>query len=78
MTGALSAVLCRTFDGKPLAVVDGLPGGCAELTPDQLRALAGTLLRIAADADARPMGRAYARLARQYGVTNNTTEPEAP
>lgn len=32
-----------THTGAPLAVVDGLPGGDAELTPDQLRQLAGAL-----------------------------------
>jgi hypothetical protein len=62
MTNALTVTLCQTFDRKPLAVVDGLPGGAAELTPGQLRALADALLRIAADAEARPMGaRSYMR-----------------
>jgi len=52
----LTATLCQTFERQPLAVVDGLPGGGAELTPVQLRALAAGLLQIAADAEARPMG----------------------
>jgi hypothetical protein len=62
MTNALTVTLCQTFDRKPLAVVDGLPGDAAELTPGQLRVLAEALLRIAADAEARPMGaRSYMR-----------------
>ncbi len=44
----------------------GCLGGFAELTPAQLRALAAGLLRIAADAEARPMGCTYARAARRY------------
>ena len=63
----LTATLSQTFERKPLAVVDGLPGGGAELTPAQLRALAASLLRIAADTEAQPMGaRKYRRLQRAY------------
>ena len=51
---ALHATLTRTYRGEPLAVVDGLPGGGAELMPAQLRALAATLLHIADDCEARP------------------------
>lgn len=68
MSRKLKATLCRTFDHKPLAVVDGLPGGDAELTPAQLRELAEGLLRIAFDAETRPMGRDYRRLARDYDL----------
>lgn len=57
MSTALSVALTATFDMKPLAVIDGLPGGFAELRPAQLRALAAALLRIAADAEARPLQR---------------------
>ena len=35
-------------------MVDGLPGGSAELRPAELRALAAALLRIADDAAGRP------------------------
>jgi hypothetical protein len=63
----LTATLCQTHDRKPLAVVDGLPAGQAELTPPQLRALAAGLLRIADDVEALPMGaRAYRRQQRTY------------
>jgi hypothetical protein len=68
MNREINASLTRTFDGKPLAVVDGLPGGSAELTPAQLRLLAATLLRIADDAEARPMGKHFMRKARNYDL----------
>lgn len=35
----------------PLAIIDGLPGGDAELTPEQLRHLAEALICIAADSE---------------------------
>jgi hypothetical protein len=68
MNRTLDANLTRTFDGRPLAVIDGLPGGGAELTPPQLRALAATLLRIADDAEARPMGKHFLRKACTYDL----------
>lgn len=52
MQRELIATLTSTFDGAPLAVVDNLPGGYAELRPAQLRALAAALLGIAADCEA--------------------------
>jgi hypothetical protein len=67
MNRELTADLCRTRDGQPLATVDGLPGGGADLTPAQLRALAGALLRIADDAQARP-ARGLARVRKVYPV----------
>ena len=72
MTNApiLQATLCQTRDGKPLAVVDGLPGDSAELTPAQLRALADGLRRIADDAAVQPMGqRTYVRKRREYKLS---------
>lgn len=68
MNRTLDASLTRTFDGKPLAIVDGLPGGGAEMTPTQLRALAAALVRIAEDAEARPMGKHFMRKASTYAV----------
>ena len=41
----------KTHTGLPLVTLDGLPGGSADLTPDQLRALAAVLVRIAFDCD---------------------------
>lgn len=52
---ALTRTRTRTRDLQPLATVDRLPGGSADLTPVQLRTLAAALLRIAADAEARPV-----------------------
>lgn len=76
MKGALAVTLCQTFDRKPLAIVDGLPGGGADLTPAQLRALADALLRIAADAEARSMGpRAYLRHQRTYTLGTPHADP---
>lgn len=67
MLTKLDVVLCRTHDEKPLAVVSGLPGECAELTPAQARTLSDRLLHIAADAENRPMhGRAYSMTRREY------------
>ncbi len=40
----LTVTHTKTFDGRPLAVVDGLPGGGAELTSARMRALAAELL----------------------------------
>lgn len=71
MNKKLIAVLCQTHDKKPLASIDGMPGAIsADLTPTQLRALAATLVRIADDAEARPMGpRTYRRCQREYVLT---------
>ena len=57
MESTIRATLTGTHRGEPLAVLDGLPGGAAELTPDQLRALARTLVKIAAACEARPKRR---------------------
>ena len=66
-TQELTVTLCQAFERKPLAVIDGLPGGGAELTPAQLRVLAASLLRIAADAESQPMSsRRYMRRRRAY------------
>jgi hypothetical protein len=53
MDKTLTVSISRTFDGKPLAVVDNLPGGFAELRPAELRALAAALQRVASDCEAR-------------------------
>lgn len=67
MNRKLIAVLCQTHDRKPLATIDGLPGGHADLRPEQLRALSELLLRIANDAEAQPMGlRTYRQKKREY------------
>jgi hypothetical protein len=67
----LHATLTHTHRGEPLATVDGLPGGGADLTPDQLRALAATLLRIADDCESRPAPgkHAFRTVSRDYILT---------
>ena len=52
MKSELTARHCLTHDRQPLAVVDGLPGGCAELRPAELRALAQALMQAADDCEA--------------------------
>lgn len=52
MQSELTARHCLAHDGRPLAVIDGLPGGCAELRPAELRSLAAALLRAADDCEA--------------------------
>jgi len=64
----LTVKLGQTSTGAPLATVDGLPGGCAEMTPSQLRALADALRRIAEDADARPKGKSLRPIAKTYAI----------
>lgn len=64
----LTVTHTTTFDGRPLAVVDGLPGDFAELTPAQLRALAGVLNVAAADCDSLPIHRKRRRAVRSYSL----------
>lgn len=66
MQNTLTATLCRTRTGAPLATLDGLPGGSAELTPAELRTLAAALERIATDAEAMGTGRHYMARRRDY------------
>lgn len=74
----LIATLTVTFDGAPLAVVDNLPGGYAELRPAQLRALAAALQVIAADCEAHhKRGKRAAPARKAYPLTNADQEPAA-
>lgn len=68
MNKALTVTHTRTHLGGPLAVLDGLPGGHAELVPAELRALAAALLRIAADSESRPRGRSHTRGVQSYAL----------
>jgi hypothetical protein len=47
--------MTRTYDGKPLAVVSGLPGDGAELRPQQMRALAQALASAADETERRKL-----------------------
>jgi len=62
----ITAVLCQSQDRRPLVDIAGLP--CADLTPEQLRALADTLRRIADDCEAQPMGKKHYRAQRREYV----------
>lgn len=55
MDKTLKVTLTETRHKEPLATVRNLPGGDADLTPAQLRALAAALLAAAADCEARPI-----------------------
>ena len=57
MSARMDVALTATRDMHPLAVVDGLRGGGADLRPTDLRALAAALLRTAEDAEGRPLVR---------------------
>ena len=58
---ALSVRYTRTESGQPLALVTGLPGDYAEMTPVCLRELAVALMDIAQQAEAQtaPKGRTH-------------------
>jgi hypothetical protein len=58
MNSHLSVKHGSTFDGRPLATIDGLPGGDAELTPPQLRTLAAAMNAVASDCEALFQGEA--------------------
>lgn len=67
MNQKLIVILSQDRFRKPGTTVDGLPGGGADLSPSQLRALAKTLNKIADDAEAEPMGkRSYRQKTREY------------
>ncbi|GLS13624.1 hypothetical protein [Hydrogenophaga electricum] len=52
---AIKVTYTRTWDHKPLAVLDGGPFVDAERTPAQLREMAAMLLKVADAAEARPL-----------------------
>lgn len=73
MNNDLRVSLTTTYTGVPLAVIDGLPGGSAELTPALCRALAATLQRIANDAESRKLlhrGKPLPATRREYLITD--------
>jgi hypothetical protein len=57
MDARLHVVLTQSFDHKPLATVRNLPGGDADLTPAQMRALSAALCAAADDCEMQPMDR---------------------
>ena len=67
MDNRLDVLLTQTHDGKPLAMVRNLPGRDADLTPQQLRALAAVLCSAADDCEAQPMAiKRFSRRKREY------------
>jgi hypothetical protein len=73
LTRPITAKLCQTRDGRPLATVEGLPGDGADLTPGDLRALAAALLRVAEDAEGRKVahrGRPMPVQSKSYSLEN--------
>ena len=71
MEAALRATLTQTRHREPLAVIDGLPGGGAEMTPAQLRGLAKALSDIATDLEGRPVARKHTLAeCREYRLTD--------
>lgn len=55
MDNHLDVLLTQTRDRKPLAQVRNLPGCDADMTPQQLRALAAVLCIAAEECEAQPM-----------------------
>ena len=56
----LKYTLCRDRHGQPLVKLDSPLGNGQEICPDSLRRLAAVLASIAAEADVKDMGKAYA------------------
>jgi hypothetical protein len=66
MTAALKVIHTATRHGQPLAQIDGLPGGCAEMTPQQMRDLAAALTLAADDCHQLPIRKGQRRVVREY------------
>lgn len=61
MNTKLEVLLTQTFNSRPLAIVNNLPGLYADFTPEQLRALAAALCAAAQECELQPMDRKYFR-----------------
>ena len=69
MDNVLHVRMTETRHGEPLATVRNLPGGDADMTPAQMRALAQALLAAATDCEARSIGKKHNIPAeREYGI----------
>jgi hypothetical protein len=70
----ITATLTQTRDRKPLTSIRNLPGGDAELTPAELRALAQTLCEIADASDALPMNsKRFTPRQKEFSITEQPT-----
>lgn len=72
MDNRLDVLLTQTHDRKPLALVRNLPGGDADMTPQQLRALAAVLCAAADECEAQPMTpKRFSQRKREYLMASN-------
>ena len=70
MLNTLDVTLTQTRDRTPLAVVRNLPGGDADMTPQQLRALAAALSAAADECEAQSMNpKRFIQRKREYLLT---------
>jgi hypothetical protein len=68
----LEVILTKTFDHRPLASVNNLPGVDADLTPAQMRALAAALYAVADECEQQPMDRKqFRQKKRMYDIMIN-------
>lgn len=67
MDKQLNVLLTQTRDRKPLVLVRNLPGCEADMTPQQLRALAAVLCTAADECEAQPMtAKHFSQRKREY------------
>lgn len=67
MDKQLNVLLTQTRNHKPLAVVRNMPGADADMTPQQLRALAAVLCVAADECEAQPMPlKRFSQCKREY------------
>ena len=70
MNNHLNVLLTQTRDHKPLVTVCNLPGWDADMTPQQLRALATALCTAADESEAQPMNtKHFMRRKRAYLIS---------
>ena len=70
MENHLNVLLTQSRDRKPMASVRNLPGCDADLTPQQLRALAAALRTAADECEAQPMNpKHFSQRKREYSLT---------
>ena len=69
MNKHLDVLLTQTHDRKPLALVRNLPGCDADMTPQQLRALASVLCTAADECETQPMNpKHFSQRKREYAL----------
>lgn len=69
MDAHLNVLLTQTHDRKPLALARNLQGGDADMTPQDLRALAAALCIAAEECEAQPMNpKQFSQRKREYAL----------